>query len=482
MSRKVLGLDIRATSVCAVLVKSTLRVSRIAGCLSVPIPPASEDGQGGLRAALETVAATLDLQGADCAVSIPAVHFSCRNVPIPFDTPKKIRMVLPFEVEPTLPFAADELAFDFTVLGPGSAPGQTEVLAAAIERSRLAGVLEALAAVRLAPERVTLGGYPAALWVARNSAMEGTVLCVDVSDASGAIYGTGGGRVRLIRSFPLPPAGPGRVRAVQHHLRTTAGALSETGGPDTAPCDAVLTGAGLEGVDLEAFAAALPVAVRAVDLRSELGFFREGENEPGWQPQMGGALALAYAELEGMGGLNFHHGQFPGRKLLARHRGQFIKTGILAAAVLVMMFASALIQSALLQSRTDELDARMGAIFKEAFPEVKRPADPFQQMRVSLQELKKNAGTAGESLPAVRSIDLLKSVSESIPEEIAVVFDRMVIGPEGFLVSGTTSAFNSVDEIKGHLERVPRFKKVTISSANTDRSGKEVNFQIKVDL
>jgi hypothetical protein len=73
-------------------------------------------------------------------------------------------------------------------------------------------------------------------------------------------------------------------------------------------------------------------------------------------------------------------------------------------------------------------------------------------------------------------------VSESIPEDIAVVFDRMVVGPEGFLVSGTTSAFNSVDEIKGHLERVPRFKKVTISSANTDRSGKEVNFQIKVDL
>jgi len=103
-------------------------------------------------------------------------------------------------------------------------------------------------------------------------------------------------------------------------------------------------------------------------------------------------------------------------------------------------------------------------------------------MRISLQELKKGAGPTGESLPTVRSIDLLKSVSESIPEGISVVFDRMVIGAEGFQISGTTSAFNSVDEIKGHLERVPRFKKVTISSANTDRSGKEVNFQIKVDL
>src|SRR5512136_2401881 len=116
MSRKVLGLDIRATSVCAVLVKSNLRVSRIAGCLSVPLSPETEDGRGGLRGALETIAATLDLQGADCAVSIPAVHFSCRNVHIPFAHPKKIRMVLPLEIEPSLPFAADDLSFDFSIL------------------------------------------------------------------------------------------------------------------------------------------------------------------------------------------------------------------------------------------------------------------------------------------------------------------------------------------------------------------------------
>ncbi|HTY27700.1 MAG TPA: pilus assembly protein PilM, partial [Mycobacterium sp.] len=188
MSRKVLGLDIRAGSVSAVLVKNNLRVSRIAGCMSAPLAPASEDG-GGLRAAIESIAATLDLQGADCTVSIPAVHFSCRNLHVPFANPKKIRMVLPLEIEPSLPFAADDLAFDFSVLGPGSVPGQTEVLAAAVERSRIAAVLEALTAVRLNPERITLSGYPGALWVARNSEAEGTVLCVDVSDVCGAIYG-----------------------------------------------------------------------------------------------------------------------------------------------------------------------------------------------------------------------------------------------------------------------------------------------------
>jgi hypothetical protein len=39
-----------------------------------------------------------------------------------------------------------------------------------------------------------------------------------------------------------------------------------------------------------------------------------------------------------------------------------------------------------------------------------------------------------------------------------------------------------VDDIKNRLEQIEYFKKVTISSSNTDRSGKEVRFQLKVEL
>jgi general secretion pathway protein L len=197
---------------------------------------------------------------------------------------------------------------------------------------------------------------------------------------------------------------------------------------------------------------------------------------------MDGALALAMAEIEGVECLNFHRSQFPGRKIVSRHRAPLIKTGALAAAVLLLMFASVLIQSHLQQRRLAELDRQIAAVFSETFPEVKKPADPYQQMQIGLQELKKNAALPGEALPAAHSIDVLKAVSDIIPPEIGVVFERMVLGPDSILISGNTAAFNSVDEIKGHLERIAGFKKVTISSANTDRSGKEVNFQLKVDL
>jgi len=483
MSRKVLALDIQANRVCAVVVKSSLRESRIAAFRTVPILPESKDGGGGLRAALETVTATMSLDGTDCVVSLPAVFFSCRNVQIPFPNPKKIRMVLPFEIEPSLPFPAEELVIDFSVVGPGTMPGQTEVLAAAIDKGRLAAVLDALAAVNIDPERVTLSGFSAALWISRMSETEGPILCLDIGDAFGSLQVVDGSRVRLMRSFPLPPAAAGRTRALQHHIRTTLGALTELGGPSDAPSEAVLTGNGVEGLDLEQVAADLPIALRAPNLKEELGAFGVQGETPGWNSaRMDGALALALAEIEGLESLNFHRGQFPGRKILSRYRENLIKTGALAAAVLVLMFASVLVDAYVQQRRLTKLDHQIEAVFKDSFPDAKKVADPYQQMKISLQELKKNASLPGESLPSARSIDLLKSISESIPDDISVVFDRLVLGPDTILVSGTTAGFNTVEEIKGHLERMSVFKKVTISSANTDRSGKEVNFQLKLDL
>jgi general secretion pathway protein L len=484
MSRKVLALDIRSDSISAVLVKSSLRESRIAACLTVPIPESAADAASAMKAALETLPETMDLVGADCAVSIPAVHFSSRNLQVPFANAKKIRMVLPFEMEPSLPFQADDLVIDFSMLPSTGAPAsETEVLAVAVEKARLSAVVDALAGIGIDPERVTLSGLSTAVWVGRSAAPEDTLLFLDASRTFAALFVVAANRVRLIRSFPLPVDASARQRAVQNHLRTTLGLLGEMEGMPREPGEVIVAGDGLEEMDLEALAGSLPLALRPVNLREILNVLCDEGLSSGWNPgRMDGALALAMAEVEGVECLNFHRSQFPGRKIVSRHRAPLIRTGALAAAVLLLMFASVIIQSYLQQRRLADLDQQIAAVFSATFPEVKKPADPYQQMQIGLQEIKKNAALPGEALPAARSIDILKSISDNIPQDITVVFERMVLGPDSLLISGSTAAFNSVDEIKGHLERVATFKKVTISSANTDRSGKEVNFQLKVDL
>ncbi len=483
MSRKVIGLDIRSDSVSAVLVKSSLRETRIAASMTVPI---QNDGPepGGLHAALETVAATMDLTGADCAAAVPAELFSCRTLFVPFANAKKIRMVLPFELEPFLPHPAEDLTIDFAIIAGTPPQEQTEVLVAALEKARLAPFIADLTAAGLEPERVTMGGLATAVWIGRTAEPpETTSFCLDIGATSGALFAVSGAELRLVRSFPLTPDAAARNRVLRNILRTTIGALEEMGIPRQVPIPLSVTGSGSRKADLESLAAGLPVTLQAADLTRRVGARAEVGELEDWEPTvMDGALALALAEIEGIECLNFHRGQFLGRKILSRYREQLTRTGLLAAAVLLLMFGSVLVQSHLYQRRLASLDLEMAEIFKRTFPDVKKVTDPYQQMQINLQGLRKSTPSTGDAVTEVRSIDVLKNISESIPDDIAVVFERMVIGSDSVLISGTTAAFNAVDDIKGRLERIAGFKKVTISSANTDRSGKEVNFQIKVDL
>ena len=101
---------------------------------------------------------------------------------------------------------------------------------------------------------------------------------------------------------------------------------------------------------------------------------------------------------------------------------------------------------------------------------------------VKVQEVKKNAVIQTATSPKILSINVLNDISKSIAESIAVDVNRMVISPDSVLIVGTTDTFEAVDDIKSKLEQIEAFRKVTINSTNKDRSGKEVRFQMKVEL
>ncbi|MDH3345185.1 MAG: PilN domain-containing protein, partial [Desulfobacteraceae bacterium] len=81
---------------------------------------------------------------------------------------------------------------------------------------------------------------------------------------------------------------------------------------------------------------------------------------------------------------------------------------------------------------------------------------------------------------SMRTIDILNNISNRIPRETDVTLTRMVIGSENVVISGDTDTFNSVDTIKSRLEQEDAFKKITISSANINKSDNRVRFNLKV--
>ena len=71
-------------------------------------------------------------------------------------------------------------------------------------------------------------------------------------------------------------------------------------------------------------------------------------------------------------------------------------------------------------------------------------------------------------------------ISRRIPKSFDMDINTMVIDPETVRITGETDTFNTVDNVKNNLEPSPYFSSVTINTANLDRTGKKVNFEIKM--
>jgi len=159
-----------------------------------------------------------------------------------------------------------------------------------------------------------------------------------------------------------------------------------------------------------------------------------------------------------------------------------IKTGILAGVVLALAFFNVLLDSYFMGKKLTVLNNQITGVFTSTFPDVKKVVDPLHQMRIKIQEARKNVLLPGVTDKNIRAIDILNNISKLISKNIDVNFTRLMIGAESTVISGDTDTFNSVDGIKNGLEKSDLFKKIIISSANINKSDNRVRFKIKINL
>ena len=141
MSRKILGLDIQNDAVSAALVRSSIKGNRVEAYQRVPIS-GQDDIEDAFIQSLETITQRIDVAGSVCVAAVPTDQISFRNVRVPFKDQKKIRQILPFELEPTLPFPVDDIIIDFH---PVNMSDHSDIIAATMDKSRLQFYLESLA-------------------------------------------------------------------------------------------------------------------------------------------------------------------------------------------------------------------------------------------------------------------------------------------------------------------------------------------------
>ncbi len=485
MSRNILGIDIRNDAVSAVLIKSGIKANRIEAYEHIPVSD-QKDIASCIDSLLKSLVKQTDISDSICVASFPASQISYRNIKLPFKEQKKIKQILPYELEPTLPFLVDDLIIDYNSINQQGRSGPadyTDIVAAAVEKSALKSYLNTLASFNITPKIVTVGGYPTALCLSNNTTVSENRLFVDIGNKNSSVFILVAGQIYLMRSFLTGAANSSIAESLGSEIKRTIYACEEIFGFNLQPKEIFITGCSPDTINYEQdLERILGISAKRTDLISHTGFARKNP-ALSWKPeQMDNALALALTAIEGFKVFNFLKGSFAAKNYLVEHKKSLIKTGILAGLVLALIFINIILKTYSMEKNLASLNNQITGIFKTTFPDVKNIVDPIQQMRVKLKEVQKASMFSGETGKHTRAIDILKDISEFTPKDIDVNLTNLVMDMESVLITGDTNRFNSVDDIKRGLEHSHLFKKVTISSANMNKSDNRVRFKIKVQL
>lgn len=484
MSKKILGLDIRHNSISAVVIKNTLSGNSIEAYAQVPVA-AGDDFENAMASALGNIAREMDLSCSSCAVSFPTTDFFFRNFQVPFKNRKKIRQILAYELEPLLPVPVDDLIFDFHTLGNAGNTGAINIFATGLKNIQLSSYLDILTTRGVNPDIITVGGgYSTALCLAKTLNIASDTLLVEIDPQKSTIIAIMAKQIHLIRTVNLDPDTSRTARSLSIEIQRLLLAFEEQFGVGFKPDRIYLTGPGPVTPDFQTDIAKFTKYPVSICDPAELTDTTPAETKTaGWdRTAINAALAPALLLSERIRCLNVRRGPFAVKKQWVEHKSRFIKTGVLAILVFIMGLVNIMIDSSNANKQLLRLDSRIHEIFKSTFPEVKRIVDPLQQMRIKIEEIKKKQLFFGETGRYLPRIEILEQISSQIPSRTDVDLNRLVISPDNILISGITDTFNSVDEIKSRLSRVPLFKSVTISSANIEKPGTKVRFKLKIAL
>lgn len=486
MSRKILSIDFRDDGIFALLAENSLKGNRItdqrfaayAGAGSDPEHSGNPDVSRTLRDAIKD----MPVNGVEPIVSISAEFISYRNLQVPFKDRKKIRQVLPFELEPTLPYPLDEVTVDFEIIRHAE---KTDLLVSVIKTSKIKEILDILKELHIDPYVVSPGGFSSVVCLSKFREPDKDFIFIDLDEKYATVFTVKSGHVYSARAFYSPISDP-RLKAGKlcDHIMQVMAAFESLFAVDFEPATLFLSGKSEDNhVLIQTIGDTLNVPASFVDMLAVLNPELIISSEfPLDASRSNNALALAAIEIAGLRTINFSGERSIIKKYWEEYKNDFIRTGLIAAFVFVLLMFNVLFEAHFLQKDVNALNRQIAFIFQSTFPDVEKIDDPLKQMKDRVaQEREKNAFT-GDMATEMLNIDILNEISSRIPDQLDVELTSLVRGDDSLIISGDTDSFNNVDDMKNRLESAGVFKAITISSANLEKSTNRIQFKLKIDL
>ncbi|MDI6798059.1 MAG: hypothetical protein QMD09_14015 [Desulfatibacillaceae bacterium] len=478
MPEKRLGLDIREQGVAAVLVRGGLKTNQILAHAWVPV-----NGDLGIAKALDqalaSVSAQAGIERCPVAASFSDEDFSFRLVETPFSEQRKIRQILPFELETLLPLRAEDIVSDYLVVEKGQT---TKCLAAALPFSAVAKNLELLEQSSINAESLCVSAASAALLLASNPDIPKDAFFVDADNKRACIILLQEGKLVFMRLV----AGPfdRHLPQLAEQMSFSARAYSQGADEEFKPAAVFVTGpafANTQAAEELAGWAGIEVVVTDLAQQTRIRSLDEGSGQ--WQPALlDGALSLALVEPSSNRGFNLRQGPFAVSTHWEKHHDSLIHAGVLLG-ILLFVLAAGFVGDTLLASRKaslmqEQLVARYTAITGQA-PVTGNPA---RELMGKIAQLKDEAAIPGAEGHGRRVIDILRTLSQNAPSGADIRLTRLTINPDGVQVDGETDAISVVDDFQGSLMARDIFEQVTILSTDIDSRTQKVRFRIKATV
>ena len=498
MATRILGLDVGASRVKAVLLESTYRGATVLDAAAEPVSPPAGDASEPLRerqlAALRRLLAARGWAFETAIASLPGVA-ATHLVRLPFTDPRRIEQTVGFEVEAQIAFDLAEVAWDWQPLPP--TPGSSDLLVGVVRREELSGLLAGLAAAGVDPRAVVPAGPAyASLWAAGALAppaaaaaeapsdaagpppeapvsppTNGAEVLVDVGESRTSFCVVSGGSCEAARTVAGGAAAG--ATALARELRATLRAWRGHRGPRPVTRLWLAGEAAAQPGLADALRAEVEGPVELLVLAGDLAAKLPAEQAPG----MALALALALRGHQGTRAprMNLRRGDLAFTRDFARVRGRVQRLAVYAGLVLLLAAVTSGVKIFALSRQEALLDKALCDVTQ------KLAGKCYDDFDVAVSVLK-GRGTAAAVVPRISAVEIFNELSLREPPAVPVRYDRIEITRDKIHLQGTTDAAENVDRIVAALRGARCFGDARSGGARRRASDQKFEFTIDSDL
>lgn len=412
---------------------------------------------------MDVIVRDLDLEACSTAVIFLSQAFiSFRNIVLPFRSGKKIRQILPFELESLLPAVDKDYVSDFHMDFFGESGESNMVLTASISESVIEKYFLKLEGFKIKPLIITHCGYAAAIGFLKKQKNASTFAFLHINDGENTLVLVNNKKPCAVRTLPVSNSSPEQLALF---VKQTIMAFNQKIMADLV-FDVFVSSDGYDSKTEAVFSA---LGKTSEIIPSNPLLLNISPDKPG-----------KYL-------LNFCKGKYGTDSFFKMYFTNIAACAALFVCSLVLLMAGVVFDNAKLNKKIAAIDGRAYSIFQTTFPDKKTIRDPYLQMKANARVMLKKSGMAKgkdqiRKEKDMKVLDIMQELSGKINSTIDIDISRFLLNGPRLILSGSTDAFNNVDNIKSKIESSRLFKKVSISSAAADKKGSRVNFKFIIEM